>query len=66
MSSVKVREKPLKDNRLSLYLDFYPGIPHPDTGKLARREFLKLYISKTPKTVEDRRHNKEMRKLQSK
>ncbi len=41
--NVTLREKPIKDNLLSLYLDFYPPIPHPTTGKLTRREFLKLY-----------------------
>lgn len=63
MSSVKLREKSLKDNRLSLYLDFYPGIPHPGTGKITRREFLKIHIYQRPKTSEERKHNKEMRKI---
>ena len=39
-----LREKPIKDNIISLYLDFYPPIPHPQTGKPTRREFLKLYL----------------------
>lgn len=42
--NVTLREKPIKDNILSLYLDFYPPIPHPETGKPTRREFLKLYV----------------------
>ncbi len=41
--NVTLREKPIKDNLLSLYLDFYPPVPHPETGKPTRREFLKLY-----------------------
>lgn len=41
--NVTLREKPIKDNLLSLYLDFYPPIPHLETGKPTRREFLKLY-----------------------
>ncbi len=30
--------------RKSLYLDYYPPITHPQTGKLTRREFLNLFI----------------------
>jgi hypothetical protein len=29
---VKLREKVISGNRKSLYLDFYPAIPHPETG----------------------------------
>lgn len=46
MIRVSLRKRPLKDGRLSLYLDFYPAVIHPKTGKETRREFLKLYISK--------------------
>ncbi|MFN6377922.1 MAG: tyrosine-type recombinase/integrase [Flavobacteriales bacterium] len=41
---VKLREKKISGNRQSLYLDFYPAIPHPETGEPTRREFLGLYI----------------------
>ncbi len=41
---VTLREKPIKDNQLSLYLDFYPPILNPETGKPTRREFLQLYV----------------------
>ena len=41
---VKLREKPISGNRRSLYLDFYPAIQSPKTGKLTRREFLGLSI----------------------
>jgi integrase len=40
-----------------LYLDFYPAIPHPETGKTTRREFLGLYIHKEPKVPTDKQHN---------
>jgi hypothetical protein len=30
---VKLREKKISGNRQSLYLDFYPAIPHPETGE---------------------------------
>jgi len=41
---VKLRQKPISGNRLSLYLDFWPAIKDPETGKPTRREFLKLYL----------------------
>lgn len=41
---VKLRQKEIKDNRLSLYLDYYPPTPHPETGELTRRNFLGLYL----------------------
>jgi len=41
---VKLRQKPISHGRNSLYLDFYPAIPHPKTGKKTRREFLGLYV----------------------
>lgn len=43
-STVKLRTKPIKNNRQSLYLDFYPPIFNPESGKLTRRYFLNKYI----------------------
>lgn len=43
-TKVKLRQKQITGNRQSLYLDFYPPIRHPKTGKLTRREFLGMYI----------------------
>lgn len=43
-TKVSLRQKKISKGRKSLYLDFYPPIPHPETGKLTRREFLGLYI----------------------
>jgi integrase len=56
---VTLREKPITDNRKSLYLDFYPPIQHPDTGKQTRREFLGLYVFDKPKTATEKQQNKE-------
>jgi hypothetical protein len=47
---VFLREKKLSKGRRSLYLDFYPPIPHPETRKPTRREHLKLYIYEKPKS----------------
>ena len=41
---VALRNKPISGGRKTLYLDFHPPIPNPETGKLTRREFLGLYI----------------------
>lgn len=41
---ISVHTKPMSKQRLNLYLDFYPAIPHPETGKPTRREFLGLFL----------------------
>lgn len=56
---VKLRQKAISGNRQSLYLDFYPPIPHPETGKPSRREFLGMYINEKPKNTLDKQHAKE-------
>ncbi len=44
MTKVTLRMKPISGNRQTLYLDYYPPIPHPASGKQTRREFLKLFV----------------------
>lgn len=56
---VKLRKKPITGNRESLYLDFYPAIPHPETGELTRREFLGMYVDKKPKNAMDKIHKED-------
>ena len=46
---VALRQKKISKGRKSLYLDFYPPIPHPETGEPTRREFLGMYIFEKPK-----------------
>jgi integrase len=60
---VKLRQKGISGNRQSLYLDFYPAIPHPETGEPTRREFLGLYLFEKSKNPIDRQHNKETLQL---
>jgi integrase len=60
---VKLREKKISGNRQSLYLDFYPAIPHPETGEPTRREFLGLYVFAKSKSPFDKQHNKETLQL---
>jgi integrase len=61
MVKVALREKKLRGDRISLYLDFYPPLPNPKTGKPTRRDFLGLYLTSKPKNEIDREHNKETR-----
>jgi integrase len=60
---VKLREKAISGNRQSLYLDFYPAVPHPKTGEPTRREFLGLYLFEKAKNPIDKQHNKETLQL---
>lgn len=62
-TKVSLRQKKISKGRKSLYLDFYPPIPHPETGEPTRREFLGLYIYEKPKTSIDKQHNTETLKI---
>jgi site-specific recombinase XerD len=58
MANVSLRQKPIANGKASLYLDYFPEIISPKTGKPTRREFLKLYIFDKPKNDIDKLHNK--------
>lgn len=58
-TKVKIREKAISGNRLSLYLDLYPAIPDAKTGKLTRREFLGLYIHLDKSELKNKIRDKE-------
>jgi integrase len=62
-TKVKLRKKAISGNRQSLYLDFYPPIKNPDTGKETRRQFLKLFVFDRPKNPFDKEHNRETMEL---
>ncbi len=57
MANVTLRTKKLAKGKLSLYLDYFPEIISPKTGKPTRREFLKLYIYEKPKNDIEKNHN---------
>ena len=61
MSATKVtlRKRPLPSGKITLYLDFYPPIKVPGTERKTRREYLGIYLKKTPKTLQDRLDNQE-------
>ena len=62
-TKVTLRQKKISKGRQSLYLDFYPAIPHPETGEPTRREFLGLYLFDKAKNPIDKQHNKETLQL---
>ena len=66
MAKVTLRMKPISGARKSLYLDFYPPIPNPETGKSTRREFLKMFVYDKPKTDAEKDHNKGIKVLANK
>ena len=51
---VKLRSKPITGNRLGLYLDFYPPIPHPVTDIPTRREFLNMFLHNEFELLEEK------------
>lgn len=56
-TKVKLRAKKISNQRLSLYLDFYPPITGND-GKTTRREFLKIYVQENPTTALEKENKK--------
>lgn len=59
-TNVTLRQKPLRNDRISLYLDYYPAIRNPYTMKMSRREFLGIYIYAKPKNELQRMFNQDM------
>ena len=57
---VSLRKKKISKGRLSLYLDFYPPIINLNTGKPTRRDFLRMTILESPKTVLEKKRNDEI------
>jgi integrase len=59
MTKVTLRKKDISGNRQSLYLDYYPPIANPETGKPTRREFLGLYLYNSAKKAIEKQENKD-------
>lgn len=47
--NVTLRKRKLPSGRITLYLDFFPPVYNPKTGKFFRREYLGLYLEPKPK-----------------
>ena len=53
-TNVTLRQKALRNDRISLYLDYYPAIRNPYTMKMSRREFLGIYLYAKPRNEQQR------------
>ena len=57
---VTVRQRPIKNGMISLYLDYYPAVRDPKTMRNHRREYLGIYIYAHPKNEMEREFNFDM------
>lgn len=61
-TKVTVRQRKLAKGKVSLYLDYYPAIRHPKTGRMTRREYLGIYIYASPTERFQQEYNRSMMK----
>lgn len=47
-TKVTLRQRAISKGRISLYLDYYPAVRHPETMQMSRREYLGIYILRKP------------------
>ncbi len=59
-TKVTVRQRAIRNNRISLYLDYYPAVRNPETMQMSRREYLGIYIYAHPKNEMEREFNNVM------
>ncbi len=59
-TKVTVRQRAIRNDRFSLYLDYYPAVRNPETMQMSRREYLGIYIYAHPKNEMERAFNNEM------
>ncbi len=64
-TKVTVRQRAIRNDKISLYLDYYPAIRHPETMIMSRREYLGIYIYAHPKNEMEREFNNDMLKSRS-
>ena len=43
-TKVTVRQRAIRNNRISLYLDYYPAVRNPETMQMSRREYLGIHL----------------------
>lgn len=56
-SKVTLRQRPISNGRLSLYLDYYPAVRNPKNMKMTRRESLGFYIFANPRSKYQKDYN---------
>lgn len=59
-SKVTLRQRPITNGMISLYLDFYPAIRIKETNKMSRREYLGIYIYAKPANRMQKEFNEDM------
>ena len=60
-TTVTLRQRPIRNGRISLYLDYYPAVRNPKTMKLSRREYLGfLHFMQPPKNAIELDYNNEI------
>ena len=59
-TKVTVRQRAIRNDRISLYLDYYPAVRNPETMQMSRREYLSIYIYAHPQNEMERAFNNEM------
>jgi hypothetical protein len=58
---VTIRQRPLtgkNKGKSTIYLDFYPPLVNPETGKSIRREFLDMWIFDNPTSKFEKEHKR--------
>ncbi len=58
MANVTLRKKEIKNDKSSLFLDYFPPIISHKNGTETRREFLKLKTYNNPRSLAEKEHNK--------
>ena len=49
-TKVTVRQRAIRNDKISLYLDYYPAVRHPETMIMSRREYLAFTFTPTRRT----------------
>lgn len=60
MIRVELRKRKRNDGKSAFYLDYYPPILNPKTGKGKRQDYLKLFVFDNPKGSGEKEYNKEV------
>lgn len=58
-TKVTLRKRLLNSGKITLYLDYYPPLRHPDTRKNIRHEYLGIYLVNKPRFAIEKEANKE-------
>lgn len=59
-TKVTVRQRAIRNDKISIYLDYYPAVRNPETMQMTRREYLGIYIYARPKNEMEREFNNDM------